>query len=313
MSSYDLRCTSLLDLLIISNYSQGCGSIFTSVNDYIKWVRALMNKEAPISDQLYDGLVEPRIKENPEDDDTPGIPEVWSAAGLAVQDVEGYKLIGHDGYDSGFQSFHFFMPELKFGGVLLTNADAHSDILNQVAILILKDVLGIEGVEDVKKLKLKRDISPPAQEQQYELQQRLCPSRGDNHNKDIVLSAYTGRYCNKGYHCLTVETRGTPSTETSVPQNLFINATDRSNGLTIELDYACNERTFLAHLVDYFTGGSIVVPAEFALVNNRATRLGIVFDDEIEDYIWFDRVFEDATMTHQVSTPCILLPLPGLK
>lgn len=37
--------------------AQGAGSIMTSANDYIKWVKAMMNHEAPITTDIYEGLI----------------------------------------------------------------------------------------------------------------------------------------------------------------------------------------------------------------------------------------------------------------
>jgi len=45
--------------------SQGAGSIITSANDFIKWVRALVDREHPISDRVYRGLVRLRSFPNP--------------------------------------------------------------------------------------------------------------------------------------------------------------------------------------------------------------------------------------------------------
>ncbi|KAJ8109266.1 hypothetical protein ONZ43_g6180 [Nemania bipapillata] len=62
---------------------EGAGSIITSANDYIKWVKALMNREHPIDDEVYKGLTKMRTLVSPDSDDLePMTSPVMYAAGL---------------------------------------------------------------------------------------------------------------------------------------------------------------------------------------------------------------------------------------
>lgn len=237
-------------------------------------------------------MLEPRIQIYPNDDE-PDAPEDWYATGFSITDVAGYKVVNHDGLVSGFQSFHFFMPELKFGAVLFANAGDHADILNPVAVELLKDVLNITGIEIDQGSKWKKDAETAAKVKKDDLQRRLCPNSNNFHDQGIVLSAYTGRYCNKGYHCIVIETGSDPEIETSTEQHLYVNATDRSNAFTATFQYASSERIFLARVVDYFDGESLFVPAEFQLEHGRAVKVGAPLDGELDEYIWFDLVSED--------------------
>jgi hypothetical protein len=44
---------------------QGAGSFLTSVNDFIRWAKALMQREAPINTRVYQGLLRLRSFPNP--------------------------------------------------------------------------------------------------------------------------------------------------------------------------------------------------------------------------------------------------------
>ena len=75
---------------------------------------------------------------------------------------------------------------------------------------------------------------------------------------------------------------------------------------------AMSESSWLATQI-ISDGSTDVDRVEFELVNDRAVRFGASLEDEIEDYIWFDRVFDEDTMMHQVSVLCTRLPLCSLK
>ena len=51
--------------------ADGAGSIITSVNDYIKWVRALLHRTSPVTEAVYSGLVRARTIVNPDGERLP--------------------------------------------------------------------------------------------------------------------------------------------------------------------------------------------------------------------------------------------------
>lgn len=103
--------------------SQGAGSISTSVNDYIKWIRAVMNQEPKITPEIYHELIRPRIIED-HDIDEPGeqTSSTLYAAGWEEFYFRDTLVIQHNGLTSGFGSFHFFLPQFKFGGIAIGNS-----------------------------------------------------------------------------------------------------------------------------------------------------------------------------------------------
>lgn len=266
--------------------SQGCGSIFSSVNDYIKWIRALMNREAPISDDLYRGLTKVRCKIVPEEGGNPDEPPAGSAAGLGIQYIHGLKVVSHAGLVSGFHSVFFFLPELKFGAVLLGNAgdDNVRAIFpaNRIAIELLEEVLKDKESNWTITREQENYLLPSAKSEKSDLRQERCPKPKQTQPQDVPVHKYTGQYCNPGYHCLQVSI--------DLDNTLSIDATDRSQAFTIRFEHVCNSTVFIAHMADYWEGGDDEVPAEFEIVNGEVVRMGILFEDDLGDYVWFDRV-----------------------
>ena len=246
-----------------------------------------MNREPPVSNELYEGLTRPRIKTGPEDDDPDG-QRSWYAAGLQILELsDGVKFVGHSGLVSGFHSMHLFLPELKFGAVILANAGddnvRENFPANKIAIELLKEVLKSAGSGGMDGNKRKRDplSSPPAKSDSRDLKQRLCPGKADGPAEDIAFKAYTGRYCNAGYRCMTVEVHA---------DALFVDANDRSEAFTLRFEHVCDGTKFIAYFADAWEGGEDPIPAEFELSGHRAMRMGVELEDELGDYIWFDKV-----------------------
>ena len=96
--------------------SQGSGCIISTATDFAKWIQALMNRDGPITEAVYSGMVKQRMFKNPDTKDLYPLSsaDVY-AAGLNSWFYRGYRIIGHSGSEPGYGSFHFFMPDFKFG------------------------------------------------------------------------------------------------------------------------------------------------------------------------------------------------------
>lgn len=191
---------------------------------------------------------------------------------------------------------HFFLPELKFGAVILGNAGDDNVRAtfpaNKIAIELLEEVLKSAGSGNTDGNKQKRDLSlsPSATSDNKDLEQRLCPDKADGPVEDIAFKAHTGRYCNAGHRCVTVEIKANA---------LFVDANDRSEAFTLRFEHVCDGTRFLAHFTDAWEGGDDVIPAEFELSDHRAVRMGIELEDDLGEYIWFDKVSR-AAATDQI-------------
>ncbi|KAF2176825.1 beta-lactamase/transpeptidase-like protein [Zopfia rhizophila CBS 207.26] len=288
--------------------SQGAGSIITSVNDFIKWVKALMNCQGPISDKVYQDLVRMRTIINP---NTRWLkphtsPAVY-AAGVEIYYYRGHMIIGHNGVTSGFGSRFFFLPNFKFGAVLMGNSTGASTVATILARELIDEVLKVPEAERSYRNKTKKMhssvkgnvvASPKDQakdegrdqsknksndkSKDKENMPQIRKSRSKNsHPQEIPLNAYIGKYRHPGYHTLTVQVRG---------DKLFIDATDRSMGFTLTFHHVSEQTKYSAHLSDLLEGGDDPVPAEFIFEDGRAGKLGLQLESALKEMIWFDRV-----------------------
>ncbi|KAI0972977.1 beta-lactamase family protein [Xylaria arbuscula] len=260
---------------------QGAGSIITSVNDYIKWVKALMNKEHPIDEEVYEGLIKMRTfaSEDPNDRAPLSSPVVY-AAGLEIYYYRGHMVVGHDGAVSGFGSRHFFVPDFKLGGAIFGNTSNAGDIATILSRELIDEVLGVSPSDrpDWDKVVTDENLKYETNEREEELKRLL---REATELQKMPLTAYTGEYWNPGFHGMTVSIKD---------GKLFIDASDRSFGFSMVFDHIREQTEYVARLRGLHESVDDLVAAKFMFHNDRTIKMGLqLMEDE---FIWFDRVEE---------------------
>ncbi|KAI0454433.1 beta-lactamase family protein [Xylaria acuta] len=245
---------------------QGAGSIITSVNDFIKWVKAIMNREHPIDEEVYKGLTTMRTFTSPEHNHPePFTSPVFYAAGLEIFYYRGHMVIGHDGGVDGFGSRFFFVPDFKLGGAIFGNSYNAGDVATILSRELIDEVLGVPRYEDDPK--------------QEELRRVL---RDEAEPQKMPLGAYTGEYWNPGYKGMTVNVKD---------GKLFVDASDRSMGFFLVFDHVCEQTEYIMHCSNFQSGESCLMAAKFMFRNDKAIKMGLEFADDV--FTWFDRVEED--------------------
>jgi CubicO group peptidase (beta-lactamase class C family) len=112
-----------MDLSIIT----GAGSVISSVLDYTKWIKALLNTSGPISKAGYKALLTSRSILEKDDGPSPFAgPETYSL-GWFTGTYQGYEFFRHSGGMEAFGAEVIFFPELKYGVVSLGNTASTSN------------------------------------------------------------------------------------------------------------------------------------------------------------------------------------------
>ncbi|KAK3697854.1 hypothetical protein LTR37_017245 [Vermiconidia calcicola] len=256
--------------------AQGAGSIFTSVNDYIRWVKAMMRQESPVVKEIYDGLTKTQIVLNPEDDIDElaphTSPETYDAS-LGVYYYRGQQVVKHDGQIPGLGSCHFFLLQFKFGGVILANSDSASELGHTVSNQLIDEVLDTDrtGMPSSGDEAVKEDG----------LRKKLCPDTSGDQIQEVPLSTYTGQYQAEGYHGVRVETRTTVSSSTLPTGFMAFNLT---------FEHVCDQRKYIAHLSKYLGGGDQEYAAEFRFEGDMVVGIGTKLEDGLDEMIWFKKM-----------------------
>ncbi|KEF61262.1 uncharacterized protein A1O9_02827 [Exophiala aquamarina CBS 119918] len=291
---------------------QGAGSIISSVGDFIKWIKALLNRENPISERLYQGLVRGRSLKNPNARRLKpySSPAIY-AAGLEVHYYRGCMVVGHDGNIAGFASRFLFLPDFKFGAVIFANSSNAGPVTSILAREFMDHILQVPEIErprhkfkttantptTAKPLVVASDFYHSPNHQGTETHKNTAKNQSQARKKNKVqqksdhpggvvqtqktpLEAYTGVYSHPGYHALVVQIKD---------GNIFIDATDRSMGFTLTFEHVSDQTKYIAHLSDLVEGGDDPIKAEFILEGAQAVKMGLNLEPALMELIWFEK------------------------
>lgn len=263
--------------------AQGAGSIITSVDDYIKYVRALMYRQAPMTEEVFLGVTNWRIPvETNAGPLQPDSSPAFYGAGWEVSWYRGYQLVVHGGSVPGYGTYVFFMPQLELGGVIFGNSEGANSVNVILFRELIDEFLGVPEEQRVDWEELEDSRSgDDSDDEEREMRELLCPGLENPEPLTKPLGTYEGVYGNVGYHQLKIEI---------LDGGLFINASDRTLPATITFEHICDGTKFVAHQSSTQAGGDIPMRAEFEVEGEKAARLGLLLEQELEEYIWFDRV-----------------------
>jgi CubicO group peptidase (beta-lactamase class C family) len=264
---------------------QGAGSIITSVNDYIKYVKAVMDKRAPFNEQVYKGIMKERTimgleTEKPYLFSSPRI----YAAGWRLHYYRGYQVVAHQGEIPGCSTTHLFLPDLKFGCVIFANAGGADSVISILVHELIDEVLKVpqdqrldwEQVE--KTMSYEEEITGPATVAHGESLPSSNP--GQPRPQERPLSSYRGEYRHPGYGSIEVRVK---------EGQLFVDANDRSLAVEMNFEFLPEETKFVAYLSCRTEGICDRVPAGLRFDDNGCSWLGMELD-EPKILVWFERV-----------------------
>lgn len=271
--------------------AQGAGSVFTCVDDYILWIKALINHEGPVTKDVVSGMLKPRTISNPndcsDDDLEPFSSPTMYAAGLEVWYYRGHKIVAHSGGDPGIGAYIFFLSGRRFGGVLFGNSWRAAEVATIIARELTDTVLGVPELErpDWNARYHKDDDEYHAKKDDRWRELFGVPTDGDipaSEPQGQALDGYTGTYSNVGYKDMVVEIKD---------DRLYIDATDRTMGFYLHLEHFKDQDKYIAHSEDYYDGakGKLAVKFRFEGNNDRPASMGVDLEEGVGDYIWFDR------------------------
>lgn len=267
---------------------QGAGSVVTSVNDYIKYVHAMLNKDGPFTEDVYKGILKPRTivgldLEKPYPYSSPRV----YASGWHLHHYRGYGIVAHDGGIPGCSTTHLFMPELKFGCVVFGNAEGASTIFTAVTHELIDDALKLPKDQrlDWEEVEMKLFNDDEESEEEEEDWRALFPDINQCQPQDRPLEVYTGDYWHEGYRGMKVQVKD---------DQLFVDANDRSFAFTLTFKHICEQTTFVAYLCCPTEGLNDPIRAEFRFGDHGSvTHMGVQLDEDLDDFIWFKKTKKD--------------------
>ncbi|KAF4475747.1 hypothetical protein FAGAP_12670 [Fusarium agapanthi] len=304
---WDKKCASYREFEAANcPEGQGAGSVISSTNDFIKFLKALISRNGPVSEDVYQGLTRPRSERgaNHRQRKT-DIDRIFYTAGMDLYWQGGHAVFGHSGDITGFGSRFVFLPDLKFGAVVMGNSSGTNSVAAQLfrefIDIPIKFYTGPQPFSAISNIDV--HMSPPEGRENPRSEWRshaggmakTNAGRGKDQKEDtstivgpsatlqrnMTLQEYAGDYWNPGYRNMKVEIRD---------NGLFIDATDRSMGFTARLKHKRNLSVYDAHVRDAFDTGDEVLMTEFAIEDGKVVRMGMDLEPLVGDLIWFEKV-----------------------
>ena len=121
----------------------GAGAIISNVIDYAAWLKALINHSAPLNSKIIAAMTSPRTIVYPSTRE-PYDGVMTYALGWAVTTYRGEPLMMHTGGLIGFGAHLMYLPNRKWGAVLLGNTSRTSNMVEEsLCLRLLDEFLGI--------------------------------------------------------------------------------------------------------------------------------------------------------------------------
>ncbi|KAJ4352604.1 hypothetical protein N0V95_004109 [Ascochyta clinopodiicola] len=258
---------------------QGAGCVYSSVSDYARWVRALLHRSGPLSEDAHKEMIRGRIIIPFESGDAlPLYGHSVYALGLVVESYRGHVVIGHDGSFAGFKALMRYLPGQNWGVVMFGNSDDAFYVLQILLHQLVDEVLEIPHEECTDW---------PAYWRQYQLDeeteeetQELLPPESPK-PLPVPLKSLAGTYSNAGYHELVL---------THDKGVLEADCSDRGMPFMLRFDHFSG-KDFVVKGEDLLDKSIRRIKAEFAIDGDgKVQGLGISLCRTIKDeLIWFTR------------------------
>ncbi|KAE8450774.1 hypothetical protein EG329_005687 [Mollisiaceae sp. DMI_Dod_QoI] len=264
----------------------GAGNVISSVLDYAKWARAIMDKKTPLSAASLEELFHPRTIMPFEE---PYLVSRMYSLGWQTGIYHGHRFYEHAGGMNAFGTELILFPDKKFSVIAFANTAGTSNFVEQMlAFQLIDDKLGV----------------PMEDRFDWNKQSQATVSRGQYHAlhaksiffptlpspvlpPTLSLASYAGTYYHPGYQNLTIffdsSTKGLRA-ERSGSTNLESMSFEHVSG-----EYFLITANVVGDLNALFPQ---IYPAEFRIgADGKVGQVGIRWEEEMgEEKIWLRRV-----------------------
>ncbi|KAL3428759.1 beta-lactamase/transpeptidase-like protein [Aspergillus tetrazonus] len=281
---------------------RGAANILTSVNDYAKWVSALLVRAPPLSEEGYAALFGAHSIVAPLVNPPFSAPDLYGL-GWILQNYRGLQIIQHSGDQVGFGAFVVLLPEEQTGLTILGNEMIGMDQASFIlAYEIIDWLLGIKQEERPNWEKI-IETQLASLKLSNETLAALYPDIPDRDSllpHPLALDAYSGHYTHPAYPKLKINTDcperdvlKNPERWTGARLCASFDSTSGPKSVNLTLDLFHVTGTYWT-LVSSKAGFDVGARVEFRIgTEGKVTEVGVEFDDMMqkkEQKIWFLRV-----------------------
>ena len=279
--------------------NSGAGSVISNVLDYSKWLRAMIHRSLPFSQEGHSAFRTSRSFSDPTSLAPFTGPSSYTL-GWVRETYRGEEMFWHDGAMTAFGALMLYIPARRWGTTLLGNTGGTSNWAQQtIAFTLIDDLLDTPEDEQFDWMGMYNEQVRKGEEDLRNARKRLYPlSPKSPISLTLPLNAYTGLYSHGAYQNLTLRlTMPSEKLPLADPSSriLHADALDRTWPSLLDFEHVSGE-FFLMYSsslkMDGSTSVASVVKAEFQLsVDGKVERMGIAWEAQMgEEKIWFAKI-----------------------
>ncbi|KAH8897521.1 beta-lactamase/transpeptidase-like protein [Thozetella sp. PMI_491] len=218
----------------------GAGAVISSVSDYAKWLRGLLDEHDFLPKAVHDTIKEPRIFESsdPGKFDAP-----WAyALGWSTTTYKGHRIWNHPGGSDGFGAMVTFIPALKFGVVTMSNINLYGNIVGEaLTYKLIDDKIGLAEEKRADWQGWWQEMLVKQDEVFEKAEETIFPNLPQKATEPALdVESYTGTYFHPGWRNIIISTDG-PNAGRRPKAKLIADRDDATWRITGELEHVTGE------------------------------------------------------------------------
>ncbi len=277
----------------------GDGGIISSIKDFTTYLRAVIHKGFPLSDDRFAELFKPRSIVSPPSYEH--MSTLLYALGWGVSSFRGRRMISHSGGIAGFASKLQFLPDQKWGIAILANSDLGGAFANEAVIMrMINDFLQIPAGDRQDVVSLLDNKLEGMVQDYLDVRKTLYPNVPEKPLPlTLPLAEYAGSYHNPGYRTIEFKVvkprEGVPVADGTT--EVLHADIRRLLDVTLDLEHISGE--YFVAWTDTETSNVLIksgLRAEFVIGHDgKVSKCGIHLDpvsrsDDDRMKVWFTKV-----------------------
>lgn len=123
--------------------SGGAGLVISTVNDYAKWARCLLDRTGPFSEATHEAIRTPRMLTPAREGDRMGDGDLTYGLAWMKKTYHGEVVFKHGGTEMAYSAQLYWIPRLRYAVVVMANTGLANSAEDEVVWRLIEDKLNV--------------------------------------------------------------------------------------------------------------------------------------------------------------------------